>query len=174
MDTIPQNIKHLLQDIGENSVLLRLYLELYNSGWNAYRNLHEAGCDIIILPKVVGSFSIQSFRFLKIEVKTRQKVIYKGKDKSVHFTATQSEYNNCHFLIAYWFDENEYFIIPKNYLNKQKSGNKHVYKFIVSKKMIEDKKNDIQKFRNNWKLITKATIMTWNDGAGIENLKIED
>jgi len=170
---IPQNIKHLLQDIGENNVLLRLYLELYNSGWSAYRNLHESGCDILILPNQGHSLSIQSFYSIKIEVKTRQKIIFKGNNKSVHFTMTQNEFDSSHFLVAYWFDENEFFIVPKNYLHKQKVNDTFVYKFIVTKKMLGEDENKVQLFRNNWKLVTQATRMTWNEGRSIEDLVIE-
>ena len=90
-DKLPQNIQHLLMEIGEKMVLFRLFLLLKDTEWDVYQNLGEAGCDLVILNRIGN-------RKLKIEVKTRQRLYSTSDDKklrTVHYTITENEYSNC-------------------------------------------------------------------------------
>lgn len=44
-EKLPQNIQHLLMEIGERMVLFRLFLLVKDTEWNVYQNLGEIGCD---------------------------------------------------------------------------------------------------------------------------------
>jgi hypothetical protein len=134
---LPQNINHLLMEIGEKSVTFRLFLltrklkkindeknlNKYNSSyWEVYPNLAESGCDVQLI-----NHNNKGCNRLKIEVKTRQRLstIHNGvKNRSFSFSVTENEFKNMDFLICYWFEKNSYFIIPKQI--KEKS--QHVLK----------------------------------------------
>ncbi len=158
-----QNVKELLKEAGENSVLVQLYHRTKHLGWNVYKNVSEQGCDIVILRTYVDSFNINKHNILKIEVKTRQLIKPDKKKNWIDFTLTESEFQNSHFLIGYWFEENEYFIVPINELTGYKSKNKFVYKYIVSRAQLKDPDSDCQQHRGNWKSILEEMKKDWND-----------
>lgn len=118
---LSQNLKALLQEIGESSVILQLSMRLHNNPkWRVFRNYTEAGCDIVI---------VGASQQIKIEVKTRQGVITKRKRKDVmHFTVTKGERNSAAFVVCYWFDRAQYFVVPVQALKP--IGKKPTYKFI--------------------------------------------
>lgn len=107
---LPQNLKDILKDIGENSVLFHLYTRIYHTKWRAFKNLQEDGCDIVLL-------NASTNKILKIEVKTRQSLYSTAKSKntkrSKQFQVTRNEYKALDFLVCCWFDYNDFFIIPK-------------------------------------------------------------
>lgn len=121
---LSQNLKALLQEIGESSALLQLCMRLHdNADWRVYRNYAEHGCDLVL---------IGGNRKIKIEVKTRQNVIKRRvKRNAIHFTLTEAERNSAEFVIAYWFDRSDYFIIPTAELDEVRSKGKRLYKFIA-------------------------------------------
>ena len=162
---IPQNIKNLLGEVGESSVLLRLFFHLKDTGWNPYRNISEKGCDIILLPENVGSSDINNFKIIKIEVKTRQKL--DAVKQAAQFDLTENEYKNSDFLIAFWFELNKYFIVPVNKLKEYSSKGKLIYRFLVSKNQIDDVNHECHKYRDNWQLLNNAMTMTYNDWLDI-------
>lgn len=43
---LPQNIQHLLMEIGEKMVTFHLYVRTQNTPWKVYNNLNEVGCDL--------------------------------------------------------------------------------------------------------------------------------
>ena len=118
---LSQNLKALLQDIGESSVLLQLCMRLHNNAkWKVFRNYTERGCDIVI---------VGGAKQIKVEVKTRQGVITKREQKDVmHFTVTKGERDSADFVVCYWFDRSEYFVVPANVLRP--IGRIPTYKFI--------------------------------------------
>ena len=75
---LPQNIQHLLMEIGEKSVLFKLFLLTKDTEWEVYQNLTEQGCDIVINNMADGNNRI------KIEVKTRQRL---------HSTSNKKHFN---------------------------------------------------------------------------------
>ncbi|TLD71478.1 hypothetical protein FEM03_08100 [Phragmitibacter flavus] len=121
---LTQNLKALLQDIGESSALLQLCMRLHESAdWRVYRNYAEHGCDLVL---------IGNGKTIKIEVKTRQNVIKKQANRTtLHFTLTESERNSAQFVIAYWFDRAAYFVLPTSALKPSRSKTKTLYKFIA-------------------------------------------
>ncbi|WP_300664497.1 hypothetical protein [Fluviicola sp.] len=158
-----QNVKELLKEAGENSVLVQLYHRTKQMGWNVYKNVSEPGCDIVLLRTNIGSYDIDKHNILKIEVKTRQLIQPEKKKNWIDFTLTENEFQNSHFLIGYWFDENEYFIVPIKDLTEYKSKKKLVYKYIVSRTQLADPDSDCQKHKGNWKTILDEMRKTWND-----------
>ncbi len=143
---LSQNIKALLQEIGESSVLLQLSMRLHqNKRWKVYRNYTEQGCDIV----VVGNE-----RIIKVEVKTRQGVITKNTQRpDMHFTVTEGEKNSSDFVVAYWFDRAAYFILPTSKLKPYKAGTKIVYKFIPRILRSGDYSDDARDYLEAWRLI---------------------
>ena len=118
-ERLPQNMSVILQEIGENSVLFHLFLMTIDTEWTIFKNLSDKGCDLI-LQKFSNVHSQENK--LRIEVKTRQKLhsvsTNKNFDKEAQFNLSEAEYLSCDFLVAYWFDLNSYFIVPKNDLKK--------------------------------------------------------
>ena len=125
MAELSQNLKALLQDIGESAVALNLAIHMNGlKGWSVFRNYTEAGCDVIVRRPTQGD--------LQIEVKTRQTLLTSRRQKNVcHFTLTEAERNACDFLVAYWFNRHSYFIVPKAELRRTSSNGRPLYKFIA-------------------------------------------
>lgn len=93
---------------------------------------------------------------IKIEVKTRQRLYTTSKEKQkgiTHFTVTQNEYENCDFIIAYWYEKNYYFVIPKEDLRKTSSNGKSVYKFIVREKSNGEIDDNSLNYLDKWEQI---------------------
>lgn len=49
MRKLPQNIQALIGEIGEKQVLLRQSLLTLGTDWRVFRNLGEAGYDVLLL-----------------------------------------------------------------------------------------------------------------------------
>ena len=145
-----QNIKDLLKDIGEASSLFYLYYYFNCKGWSIYKNYDEKGYDILLLNNNDG-------RKIKLEVKTRQRIISssKNKNKVTHFTLTEIEKQNADFLIAYWFEYNYFFIVPTNNLMETKSNENKLYKFIVSLNKSNEPNPESMKYKDKWNIITE-------------------
>ncbi len=136
-------------DIGEKAVLFRLYLLLMDKPWNVFYNLYEPGCDIILMHE-------KSNKVLKIEVKTRQRLYTTGKNKNFKFQLTENEYQNINFLIAYWFEKNLYFIVPKEELKRTTSHGTPLYYIPIYEKADGTINEAINIFNDRWDLIKKA------------------
>ena len=115
---LPQNLRDLLKDIGESSVLFQIYTKIYSTDWQAFKNLSHAGCDIVLLNLTIN-------KIIKVEVKTRQSLYTTASSKNtlnqIEFSVTNNEYNEMDLLIAYWYDYNAHFVIPKISLKKSKN-----------------------------------------------------
>ena len=123
---LPQNIQALIGDIGEKQVLLRLFLLVQDTPWEVFRNVGEAGYDILLL-------NPQTNERVRIEVKTRQRMYTTGKpDRPVHFRLTDGEYQACDSLVAYFLDRNAFYIVPKSDLKEAHSGNRTYWRFILT------------------------------------------
>lgn len=149
---LPQNMQHLLMEIGEKAVLFRLNILLQESNWEVFHNTNDAGCDLVI----INSFSNEK---IKIEVKTRQRLYTTSSPKNrnvVHFTISENEYKHCDFVICYWFEENAYFIIPKSSLTKTSSNGDPIYKFIVRRLVSGQYDQNSTVYLNNWKVVCDA------------------
>lgn len=147
---IPQNLKDALKEIGELSSLFYLYYHFNKKGWSVYRNFDEAGYDILL-------FHERSGEKIRLEVKTRQRIISSSKNKNniTHFTLTEKEKLTADFLIGMLFENNMFFIVPTNELKKTKSNNKTLYKFIIriNNKGVLD--SNSAKYLNNWVIIKR-------------------
>ena len=155
-ERLPQNMVDVLKDIGENAVLFQLFVLTHGTDWTIFKNLSDRGCDIIMQNFKLGDDDKGK---ISIEVKARQKLYSsishkKDFDKRAQFNLTQSEYNNCDFLIAYWFDHNSFFIVPKEDLKKV--GSKTVKYRFEARRNTEGFSSSTAKYQN-WELI-KARI----------------
>jgi len=153
-EKLPQNINHLLMEIGEKQVLFRLCLAVHDSSkkssWEVYPNLAESGYDIVLL-------NMDTKEKLRIEVKARQRLSATAKKESlnmVHFTLTKTEYQNCDFLIAYWLENNDFFIVPKSEFKQTSSKGNALYKFVVRKNKSQKYNPEAEKYLNKWETIT--------------------
>ncbi len=89
-------------------------------------------------------------------MKTRQNLLTDRKSKNgVHFTVSQAERDSADFLVAYWFDRNDFFVLPTSQLSEVNSGNKKVYKFIAYLKVDGTYNEKTQAALNRWDLITQ-------------------
>jgi len=146
-EKLPQNIQHLLMEIGEKMVTFRLYLLTKNTPWEVYNNLSEAGCDLLLVHS-------ERNEKIKIEVKTRQRLYTTGKyPERVQFTVTQNEYDNCDFVIGYLLDQNHFFVIPRDELSPTSSNGKSLYKFVIRLKKDGSVNPAGDEYLNRWDLI---------------------
>lgn len=154
-EKISQNIQTLIGDIGEKMSLFNLYkLINKNKDLEIYKNYSESGYDI-------GIINHKSRKKVRIEVKTRQRLMTttKKNENSCHFTLTEIEKNSSDFLIAYWLDFNDFFIVPigSSDIKKIKSNEKYLFKFVVSRlKEVSEKNRYSQhamKYLNEWEVL---------------------
>lgn len=150
-DKTPQNINDLISEIGERMILFRLYaLISINPHLDIFKNYSEPGFDIGVRNSDTG-------RKVKIEVKTRQHLVTTTAEKNkntCHFTLTENERNCADFLIGYWIEQNDFFIVPSPCLTKTKSGDKFLYKFVCSKLKSGNKYSSASmRYLNNWNQI---------------------
>lgn len=142
-EQLPQNIKEIIKQIGENQVLLRLGILCHkNVGWEVFRNVGEAGYDILI------SSSRLNCR-IRIEVKTRQQIFTTGKqNRTVQFNLTKKEYEACDFLIAHFIDQNRFYIVHKSELKPVSGGTKWRFNLSRNKNGIPHPR--FEKYENAW------------------------
>jgi hypothetical protein len=153
MPQLPHNLKALLQDIGEDSVLLRLSIILADMhGWSVYRSYAEDGCDIV-LRRTHGKPKRGYRKELRVEVKSRQNLVTERDGQQMIFTLTKAEYERCHFLVAYWFERGDYFIVPHADL-KPATKSKKSYRFFVNILQSEAYNDFSKKYLKRWDRIT--------------------
>lgn len=143
-----QNISDTLKEIGELSCLFYLYYHFNDKGWSVYKNFDEKGYDILLFNKKTG-------KKIKIEVKTRQRIISSSSNKNniTHFTLTEVEQHEANYLVGLWFEHNMFFIVPTSKLMKTKSNKNKLYKFIVRMNKKGEINPSAKPFLNNWKCI---------------------
>ena len=143
-----QNISDALREIGKLSALFYLYYYFNFKGWSVYKNYDEKGYDILLLNR-------KNNRQIKIEVKTRQRIVSssKNKNQTTHFTLTQSEKDAADYLIGLWYEHNWFFIVPTLKLKETKSNDKKLYKFIVSVNRGGEPNSGSKWYLNNWESI---------------------
>lgn len=140
-----QNISDALREIGELASMFYLYYSFNDKGWSVYRNYDEKGYDILL-------FNHKTGKKIKIEVKTRQKLISSSsnKNKITDFTLTEVEKNEADYLIGLWFECHMFFIVPTSKLVQTKSNDKKLYKFRVRINKGGDLNPAAKKYLNNW------------------------
>ncbi|TSJ44983.1 hypothetical protein [Fluviicola chungangensis] len=142
---LPQNLKELLKDIGENSVLFQIYVRIHDTPWKAFKNLDDSGCDIVLV-------NLETNKTIKVEVKTRQSLYTTATstktEGSREFEVTKNEYENFDILICLWYDYNSFFILPKSEL---KGENKSIK--IRIRKSKSGGYGDKDRFLNNWQAL---------------------
>lgn len=157
---VPQNIQSLIGEIGERLALFKLYELTHEKPYlKIFKNYSESGYDI-------GVLNTKNGKEIKIEVKTRQHLITTTAEKSknsCHFTLTANEEKHTDYVVCIWLEYNDFFIIPKKDLNRNKSGSKYVYKHIVSRlKKPKDEINlysqDSMPYLGNWKAIINPLL----------------
>lgn len=154
-EKLPQNIQHLLMEIGERMVLFRLFLLVKDTEWNVYQNLGETGCDLLILNSVTN-------QKLKIEVKTRQRLYSTSKESRkniAQFTITENEYNNCDYVICYWLEENVFFVVPKSELSETSSNSKPLFVFRVKRRSGGGFDENSVRFLDRWDTIILGKVI---------------
>jgi hypothetical protein len=155
-DKTPQNINDLVSEIGEKMILFKLYAIIHaKPHLEIFKNYSEPGFDI-------GIRNTKNGKKVKIEVKTRQHIVTTTAEKSkntCHFTLTENEWKRADFLIGYWIDHNNFFIVPTSLLTKTKSKKKHVYKFVFSRLKKQsgnlNYSEHAKEFLDDWKSLLK-------------------
>ena len=153
MQELSQNLKAVLQDVGEGAVLIHLAILLRQfPRWTIYKNFAEAGCDIVIQQSGARQVAAKA---IFIEVKTRQGLLTQRRNRNtMHFTVTKNERDACDFVAAYWFERNAFFIVPRDQLTQTRAGTKVFYKFIAYWSDKQGKFTDgSEAFRDRWDLI---------------------
>jgi hypothetical protein len=141
---LPQNIQALIGEIGERQVLLRLFLLVQHTPWEVFRNVGEAGYDILLLNPASGER-------IRIEVKARQRMYTTGRRHSpVHFRLTESEYQACDFLVAHFMDHNGFYVVPKDHLKEAHSGKRRYWRFILTVNKQGEPHPRFAQYRDAW------------------------
>ena len=157
MTQLTQREKQLLEQIGENSTLLMLAIQLKNiPGWMAYKTVSDAGNDII-LTRIHGTPKPGYKKKLLIEVKARQLVFGSSAKNHSTFSLSIKERNDSDFLIGYWFEHGDFFVVPKKILKptyKKQTNQLSGYYFKASYDQNSNQYNpETSKFLNSWHLI---------------------
>lgn len=153
MPELSQNLKTVLQEVGEGAVLIQLAIRIRElRGWTIYKNYAEDGCDIVIQPTKQRN-TVK--RPLFIEVKTRQALLTARRHRNaMQFSITANERDACDFVVAYWFERNAFFVVPRNSLRRTRAGDKVLYKFIA---YWSDRANQFtaasESYRDRWDLV---------------------
>jgi hypothetical protein len=147
---VPQNIKTAIKEIGELFCMFYLYYHYCEAGWSIYRNFDEKGYDILMLNR-------KEDKKVKIEVKTRQKIIssQKNANRTTHFTLSQIERKEADYLIAVWLEHNFFFVVPTSTLRETSSKGKKLFKFIAKINKDNELDSGALKFLSKWEQIGK-------------------
>lgn len=151
MEQLPQNLKTLLQEIGESSVLLRLTMLIAKKAkktWKVYRTYTEDGCDIVVR-RVHGKPRPGYRKELRIEVKARQNIITTRKGQQMQFQASKAEYESAHFLVGFWFEKGHYFIVPIQDLKPSSKAKTH-YRFVANVLRTGEYNIESKKYLDRW------------------------
>ena len=149
MKELPQNLKVVLQDVGEQKALLMLSLYLIKEeldDWSVFRNYLDDGCDLLLLGRG---------RKIKLEVKTRQSILVsKHSGKQVQFTVTKKERECAEFVLAYWLDRGAFFVVPTSDLTPTSSNGTPLFKFIARYSSLDDDYTDsCRHYYEDWERI---------------------
>jgi hypothetical protein len=153
MSELSQNLKAVLQDVGEGAVLIQLAILLREyPSWTIYKNFAEAGCDIVIQRTTQHRAGARS---IFVEVKTRQGLLTKRRHRNtIQFSVTENERNACDFVVCYWFERNAYFVVPRENLTRTQAKGKTLYKFIAYWSDKQQRFTDgSEALRDKWSLI---------------------
>jgi len=71
----------------------------------------------------------------------------------MHFILSKAEYDSCQFLVAYWFERGQYFVVPKSEL-KPATKAKKSYRFIANILKNGDYNAVSKRFLDRWDRIT--------------------
>ncbi|MFC1484114.1 hypothetical protein ACFL6Q_03595 [Candidatus Neomarinimicrobiota bacterium] len=147
-DILPQNIQALIGEIGEKQVLLRLAIMAHQKpGWDVFYNLGESGYDVLMM-------NMKRDERICIEVKTRQKMYSTAKNVgTVQFYLTALERSSSDFLVAYFMDHNDFYLVPTSDL-KSVSGGKR-WRFTINFLKSGQPSPTLKKYRNNWRSLHK-------------------
>lgn len=144
---LPQAVQHLLMEIGEKTVLYHLIVMIQGKEWEAYQGLNDYGCDIVLIRK-------ENYSKIKIEVKTRQKMYSKAKSQNTaFFNLSENEFKNCDFVVGYWFEENSFFVLPKDELKENMNKGKKGHGFRARKDKNGQLNDESKKYHNKWEYI---------------------
>lgn len=140
---LPQKIQALVGEIGEKQVLLRLALLAHQiPTWDVFYNLGQSGFDILLMNSSSGER-------ICIEVKTRQRLYSTAtRRQSVNFQLSAGEYKACDYLIAYFLDHNDFYIVPKSGLKPISSGRR--WRFLLTMNASGEPHPRFEQYRNNW------------------------
>ena len=143
---LPQSMQALIGEIGEQVVLLRLAIFAHNHrGWQVFRNVGASGYDILLSGAKIR-------KPIKIEVKTRQRLHTTSKRPTIaNFYLTRGERLASDFLIAYWLERGEFYIVPAKYLKPVRKGKS--YRFTVTLKKDNQPGDGSAGFLNKWALL---------------------
>ena len=143
-------MKEVLSQTGELSVILKLFhLFFGNDDISIYRNLKEQGYDILLVNE-------KNKKRMKIEVKARQRTITSKSNinpRSTYFTLSESEYKNADALVGYWFERNEFYIVPIKDLIERKSRNKLQYRLELKIAKNNEPVMRFKKYLENWQYL---------------------
>ena len=148
-DKIPQTIQSLIGSIGEGLVVFKLFELVYcKPDFEVFKNFSEPGYDC-------GIRNVRTGSKVRVEVKTRQRLITASNDVNIaHFMLTENEHIHADFMIGYWLEYNDFFIVPVVELNQVKSGKRWVYKLIVRITKNGNYDQRSLRYRNRWDLIS--------------------
>lgn len=141
-EQLPQNLKDLLKDVGENAAIVMLHC-LGKRDWRISKNIDGPGYDVLLTNEKLN-------KIIKLEVKTLQKLICSPKSKNtLHITLSENEIKNADFVICLWFEKLDFFIVPISAFKKEKVN----YKWVVGINKNNTYRENSLEFLNNWESI---------------------
>lgn len=143
-DKLLQNIQSLTAEIGEKQVLLRFFLLVQNTPWQVFQNLGEASYSLLLLNTSTGDS-------IRVKVKTRQGMYVVGRPRRrIKFSLTEDEYQSCDFLVAYFMDDNAFYVVPKADLQELPPGSLARWRFTLELDRRREPIPECARYRDAW------------------------
>ena len=139
---LPQNVKALIGDVGEETVMLHLSLMAAGTPWSVFRNVSEPGYDLLVRNRETGDR-------IRIEVKCRQRLASRqDPTDDVNFYATANEYKNMDVMVSYFVDHHGFYVVPKADLKPNPARTTWRFTLTMNREGIPHPKFD--KYRDAW------------------------
>ena len=90
---LPQNLKDLLKDIGENSVLFHLYTRIHHTKWKAFKNLQDAVTGAVMADDTTVDNIVDNYKqYYQLLVKYRTDTLNSTDSAQVAILANKCPY----------------------------------------------------------------------------------
>lgn len=141
-----QRVRELMGQATEQLVAVNLALRCQGTQWHVRQAILEPGCDIVLEHGTTG-------QRINVEVKSRQRIMTRQDSKgSVLYQVSAGEGKHMHVMVAHFFDDGSFYIVPKDHMDRSKDGK--VYDWTLSRHSATGEPHDrMSAYRDAWHLV---------------------